>query len=189
MLRSCWRGAKSGHHELTFAILGTATRTCALLVSSQFTQAAAQTIQQSQTMTATASAPAKSDACIVSRDKAYGLCMARGFFNIISVSCDCNQRNVPQRHGNVWGPLHARNRRLLLVTPLLVQDPLTARWATRSRSETAGGVHLLLMRGGTPRFGKSEVATVRKERVMPLIATADPGHPSFRERHCSLLHG
>jgi hypothetical protein len=28
-------------------------------------------------------------------DKAYGLCMARGFFNITGVNCDCNQRNAP----------------------------------------------------------------------------------------------
>jgi hypothetical protein len=74
-----------------------ASATCALalLVSSQFTPTSAQTIQQDQTMTATSSAPSKSDACTASSDKAYGLCMARGFFNIKSVSCDCNQRNVP----------------------------------------------------------------------------------------------
>jgi hypothetical protein len=51
--------------------------------------------QQDQTMTATASAPTKSDACTAFMDKAYGLCMARGFFNITGVNCDCNQRNVP----------------------------------------------------------------------------------------------
>ena len=28
-------------------------------------------------------------------DKAYALCMASGLFNIMSVSCDCNQQNVP----------------------------------------------------------------------------------------------
>jgi hypothetical protein len=53
------------------------------------------TAQQDQSMTATASAPSKSDACTASMDKAYGLCMARGFFNITGVTCDCNQRNAP----------------------------------------------------------------------------------------------
>jgi hypothetical protein len=72
-----------------------ATSVGALLVISQLTLATAQTVQQDQTMTATASAPAKSDACTASEDKAYGLCMARDFFNIKSVSCDCNQQNVP----------------------------------------------------------------------------------------------
>jgi hypothetical protein len=57
--------------------------------------AMAQTAQQDQTMTATASAPSRSDACTASTGKAYALCMARGFFNITSVNCDCNQRNAP----------------------------------------------------------------------------------------------
>jgi hypothetical protein len=43
-------------------------------------------------LTATASAPTKSDACSASMDEAYGLCMA---FNTTSVNCDCSQRNVP----------------------------------------------------------------------------------------------
>jgi hypothetical protein len=60
---------------------------------SQF--ATAQTAQQVQSMTATASAPSKSDACTASTGKAYALCMARGFFNITSVNCDCNQRSAP----------------------------------------------------------------------------------------------
>jgi hypothetical protein len=75
------------------ATIGAATCALALLVSSQFTTA--QTTQQDQAFTATASAPSKSDACTASSDKAYALCMARGLFNIMSVSCDCNQRNVP----------------------------------------------------------------------------------------------
>ena len=83
----------------TFATLGAVTCVLALLVGSQFTPTIAQTAQQDQTMTATASAPTKSDACTASMDKAYGLCMARGFFNITSVNCDCNQRNVP---GATW---------------------------------------------------------------------------------------
>jgi len=57
--------------------------------------AAAQTAQQDQSMTATASAPSKSDACTASMGKAYSLCTARGFFNITGVNCDCNQRNAP----------------------------------------------------------------------------------------------
>jgi hypothetical protein len=64
-----------------------------LLLSPQF--ATAQTAQQDQSMTATASAPSKSDACTASMDKAYALCMARGLFNFTSVNCDCNQRNTP----------------------------------------------------------------------------------------------
>jgi hypothetical protein len=64
-------------------------------MSSQFTPTIAEPAQQDQAMTAIASAPSKSDACTASVDKAYALCMARGFFNITSVNCDCNQRNVP----------------------------------------------------------------------------------------------
>src|SRR5436190_12945643 len=56
--------------------------------------ATAQTAQQDQSMTATASASSKSDACTASTGKAYSLCTARGFFNITGVTCDCNQRNV-----------------------------------------------------------------------------------------------
>jgi hypothetical protein len=77
------------------AITRAAATVGALLVSSLLT-ATAQTVQQNQTMTATASAPAKSDACTASEDKAYGLCMAKDFFNIKSVSCDCNQQNFPE---------------------------------------------------------------------------------------------
>ena len=66
---------------------------CVLLpLISQF--ATAQTAQQDQSMTATASAPSKSDACTASTGKAYALCMARGFFNITGVNCDCNQRSA-----------------------------------------------------------------------------------------------
>jgi hypothetical protein len=80
----------------TSATVGAATCVLALLAGSQFTPAPAQPAQQDQTMTATASAPAKSDACTASMDKAYALCMASGFFNIMNVSCDCNQQNVPR---------------------------------------------------------------------------------------------
>jgi hypothetical protein len=57
--------------------------------------ATAQTAQQDQSMTATASASSKSDACTASMGKAYSLCTARGFFNITGVTCDCNQRSAP----------------------------------------------------------------------------------------------
>jgi hypothetical protein len=57
--------------------------------------ATAQTVQQDQAMTATASASSKSDACTASMGKAYSLCTARGFFNITGMTCDCNQRNAP----------------------------------------------------------------------------------------------
>jgi hypothetical protein len=86
------RGARMG---FTSATVGAATCVLALLVSSQFTLAPAQPAQQDQTMPATASAPTKSDACTASMDKAYALCMASGFFNLMSVNCDCNQRNTP----------------------------------------------------------------------------------------------
>jgi hypothetical protein len=81
--------------DFASATLRAATCVLALLVSSQFTPTTAQTAQQDQTMTATASAPSKSDACTASMGKAYALCMARGFFNIAGVNCDCNQRNAP----------------------------------------------------------------------------------------------
>jgi hypothetical protein len=75
------------------AIFGYGTCVLALLMSSA--PAMAQTAQQDQSMTATASAPSKSDACTASTGKSYALCMARGFFNITGVTCDCNQRNTP----------------------------------------------------------------------------------------------
>jgi hypothetical protein len=66
---------------------------CLPLLISQF--ATAQTAQQDQSMTATSSAPSKSDACTASMGKAYSLCTAKGFFNITGVTCDCNQRSAP----------------------------------------------------------------------------------------------
>jgi hypothetical protein len=89
------RCRRTGGHPMGFAFtaIGAATGSLAFLMSSA--PAAAQTTQQEQAMTATASAPSRSDACTSSTDKAYSLCMAKGFFNIKSVSCDCNQPNVP----------------------------------------------------------------------------------------------
>jgi hypothetical protein len=75
------------------AIPATIGSAIALLMSPAL--AMAQAAQQVQSMTATASAPSKSDACTASTGKAYALCMARGFFNITGVNCDCNQRNAP----------------------------------------------------------------------------------------------
>jgi hypothetical protein len=75
------------------ATLSSAASVLALLINSA--PAMAQIAQQDQTMTATASAPTKSDACTASMGKAYALCMARGFFNMTGVNCDCNQRNAP----------------------------------------------------------------------------------------------
>jgi hypothetical protein len=80
--------------DLPSAAFGAATCVLAPLMSSQFTPMIAESAQQDQTMTAIASAPSKSDACTTSMDKAYAICMAKGFYNITSVNCDCNQRNV-----------------------------------------------------------------------------------------------
>src|SRR5207253_10481599 len=80
---------------MSFAPLPVGLRTSVLVLLMSSTPAMAQTAQQDQTMAATASAPSKSDACTASMGKAYALCMARGFFNITGVNCDCNQRNAP----------------------------------------------------------------------------------------------
>jgi hypothetical protein len=64
----------------------------ALLASSPFAQALAETSQQDQVVTATASAPSESSACSASQGNAYNRCMARGFFNITGVSCTCTQK-------------------------------------------------------------------------------------------------
>jgi hypothetical protein len=58
------------------AIFGYGTCVLALWMSSA--PALAQTAEQDQTMTATALAPNKSDACTASMGKAYGLCTAEG---------------------------------------------------------------------------------------------------------------
>ena len=63
-----------------------------LLVTSQFVPAIAETSQQDQVFTATASASSESSACSASEGRAYNLCMVRGFFNIIGVTCTCTQR-------------------------------------------------------------------------------------------------
>src|SRR5262245_31497970 len=75
-----------------------------LLVTSQFEPAIAETSQQDQVFTATASA---------SEGRAYNLCMVRGFFNITGVSCTCTQRGTAgapdmgmRRHRDVQKIIH-----------------------------------------------------------------------------------
>jgi len=72
------------------AILSAGTAAVALLGSVPF--AIAQPRQQDQVITENASAPARSDACSSSIDKAFGRCMAQGLTNIKTVTCDCTQR-------------------------------------------------------------------------------------------------
>jgi hypothetical protein len=72
------------------ATIGVATCALVLLVSLQF--ATAQTAQQDQTMTGNGFGTCQGTA---STGGAYALCMARGFFNITGVSCDCNQGSAP----------------------------------------------------------------------------------------------
>jgi hypothetical protein len=86
-----WTDAAKVSGEGPMGVILAAIGACVLLPPI----ATAQTAQQDQSMTATASAPNKSDACTASTGKAYALCMARGFFNITGVNCDCNQRNAP----------------------------------------------------------------------------------------------
>jgi hypothetical protein len=55
------------------------------------TGAIAETSQQDQVITATASASSESSACSAAEGKAYNLCMVRGLFNIKGVTCTCSQ--------------------------------------------------------------------------------------------------
>jgi hypothetical protein len=64
----------------------------AVLTSSPAAEALAETSQQDQVLTATATAPSESSACSASQGKAYNLCIVRGFFNITGVSCTCTQK-------------------------------------------------------------------------------------------------
>jgi hypothetical protein len=63
-----------------------------LLVISLFAPAIAETSQQDQVITATATGSSESSACSAAQGKAYNLCMVRNFFNIIGVTCTCTQR-------------------------------------------------------------------------------------------------
>jgi hypothetical protein len=63
----------------------------ALLISSPFEEAIAETSQQDQVVTATATASSESSACSASQGNAYNRCMVRGFFNITGVTCSCTQ--------------------------------------------------------------------------------------------------
>jgi hypothetical protein len=72
----------------------TITSVLALLASLQLAPALAETSQQDEVVTATASGPNESNACSTSMGKAYSLCMARGFFNVTGVKCSCTQRGA-----------------------------------------------------------------------------------------------
>jgi hypothetical protein len=63
----------------------------AVLASSMFAHAIAETSEPDQIITATATASSESSACSAARGKAYNLCMVRNFFNIIGVTCSCTQ--------------------------------------------------------------------------------------------------
>jgi hypothetical protein len=79
------------------------TATCILLMTSQFALPTGdhQEIisskfaqQDHQIVTAAASSDSKAGACSSSTDKAFNLCMIRGFFNITSVQCDCTESKI-----------------------------------------------------------------------------------------------
>jgi hypothetical protein len=78
----------------------TATCLCALLITSQFAAATAhrQSVglqlaqQEERIMTATVSSSTKADACSSSMDKAFNLCLIRGFNNVKRVTCECTER-------------------------------------------------------------------------------------------------
>jgi hypothetical protein len=63
----------------------------AVLASSMFADAIAETRQPDEVITATATASSEATACSAARGKAYNLCMVRSFFNITGVTCTCNQ--------------------------------------------------------------------------------------------------
>jgi hypothetical protein len=63
----------------------------AVLASSMFADAIAETSQRDQVITATATASSEASACSAARGKAYNLCMVHSFFNITGVTCTCSQ--------------------------------------------------------------------------------------------------
>jgi hypothetical protein len=75
----------------------------ALMISPQFAPARAQrqhmaiqlAQQEEQVMTATASSSTKADACSLSTDKAFNLCIMQGFNNIKRVTCECTESGPP----------------------------------------------------------------------------------------------
>jgi hypothetical protein len=64
----------------------------ALLTSSPFGVAIAETSQPDQVITAIATGSSEASACSASQGNAYNLCMVRGFFNITGVTCTCTQK-------------------------------------------------------------------------------------------------
>jgi hypothetical protein len=83
----------------TLTAISTAICMLVLLATSQFTPAIAQTVrqlaQQDHVETATASSSTRTDACSSAVDKAFNLCILRGFANISGVNCECTQGDVP----------------------------------------------------------------------------------------------
>jgi hypothetical protein len=56
--------------------------------------AIAETSQQDQLITTTATASTEFSVCSAAEGKAYNLCIVRGFFNITGVRCTCSQGAV-----------------------------------------------------------------------------------------------
>jgi hypothetical protein len=81
--------------KVVLGTLGAASGALSLLATSQCTPAIAETAQQDQVITATASASTRSAACTSSIEKASNLCMLQGLFNIGRLNCDCTQADGP----------------------------------------------------------------------------------------------
>jgi hypothetical protein len=83
------------------AFTGSGAAICfsALMMSSQFAPAMAQrqymaiqlAQQEEQVKTATASSSIKADACSLSTDKAFNLCIIQGLNSIKRVTCECTE--------------------------------------------------------------------------------------------------
>jgi len=88
------------------AFTGSGAAICfsALMMTSQFAPAMAQrqhmaiqvAQQEEQVMTATVSSSTKDDACTLSTDKAFNLCIIRSFNNVKRVTCECTESGPPQ---------------------------------------------------------------------------------------------
>jgi hypothetical protein len=79
--------------KVVLSALGAASG--ALALRGQFAPVRAETRQQDQVLTATASGSTRSAACTSSMEKASNLCMLQGLFNIERLNCDCTQGDVP----------------------------------------------------------------------------------------------
>ena len=83
------------------AFTGSGAAICfsALMMTSQFAPAMAQrqhiaiqlAQQEEQVMTATVLSSTKDDACSLSTDRAFNLCIIRSFNNIKRVTCECTE--------------------------------------------------------------------------------------------------